>query len=137
MVRSFAGRLAWLVLIAACTTAPGVSPGQTAGQTAIGGPTAAQLCDAANPASLTALIDLAEQFRQSGTPGELAAVMTAVLPLIQSLQLEPGSEPAQWQAASVDAIEQLQRRIGEPERAPEVARHLVRTVGIFRDQLCP
>jgi len=120
--------------VMACMGAP---QDGTDGQPALGGAAAIELCNAANPASLPVIVQQIEQIEETADTAPLVAALATTLTLVQQLQLEADSEAASWQAAGVDAIQQLQRRMDDPERRPAVADHAARTLGILQSQICP
>lgn len=115
----------------------GGSPPGTPSPTSLGGQAGVDLCNAENPAGLPVIIPQIEQIEATSDTAPLAAALATTLTMVQQLELDPDSEAASWQAAGVDAIQQLQRRIDDPERRPAVADHAVRTLGILQEQLCP
>ena len=115
----------------------GGSPPGTPSPTSLGGQAGVDLCNAENPAGLPVIVQQIEQIEEMADTAPLVAALATTLTLVQQLQLEADSEAASWQAAGVDAIQQLQRRMDDPERRPAVADHAARTLGILQDQLCP
>lgn len=115
----------------------GGSRSGTPSPTSLGGQAGVDLCNAENPAGLPVIVQQIEQVEDTVDTGSLVAALATTLTLVQQLQLDPDSEAARWQPAGEDAIQQLQRRMDDPERRAGVADHAARTLGILQDRLCP
>jgi hypothetical protein len=95
----------------------------------------AQACDGEDDASLDALAARMDEFDEDPDPEALLADVETGLGNLEAMDLED-EELEEWRLASVDALEQFERRADDPEAGPAVANHAARTLGAFEGRLC-
>lgn len=113
-----------VALLAACqASSPASEPGAALGQ----------LCDAASSSSLEGIALQLDGLQQTTDTTKIETASTTARANLQLLAME--GELEEWRAASIDALNQLERRIDDPE-LPEVARHAARTLRALEGRIC-
>ena len=93
-----------------------------------------QLCDSASPSSLEGIAAQLDVLEGTTDTVQIVAASTTARANLEQLTLEGDQE--EWRAAGVDALNQLERRIDDTERLPEVARHGARTLRALEGRVC-
>ncbi|MEX2624381.1 MAG: hypothetical protein WD651_11715 [Acidimicrobiia bacterium] len=118
-----------ITILTACQASSSASSPVTEPEAALG-----QLCDAASSSGLEGIATQLDVLVNTNDKSEIEAASATARANLELLELE--GDQAEWRVASVDALNQLERRIDEPERLPEVARHAARTLRGLEGRIC-